>query len=110
EVRSQKVLASVLRNHGHEVELGVYGVDTAFESSVQPPGFNASEHPSIVIMAEYDALPEIGNACGQHVIAASGVGEAVAEAAALTSGAACGIDGRIVLDGPPEEDGHTSQE
>lgn len=110
EVRSQKVLASVLRNHGHEVELGVYGVDTAFESSVQTPGFNASEHPSIVIMAEYDALPEIGHACGHNVIAASGVGAYVAAAAALTSEAARGIEGRIVLQGTPAEEGHTGKE
>src|SRR5699024_9870384 len=30
EVRSQQVLAKVLKDHGHHVELGVYGVSTAF--------------------------------------------------------------------------------
>lgn len=74
EIRSQKVLADVLEKHGHAVKLGVYGVSTAFESSVQTPGFDANVHPTIAIMAEYDALPEIGHACGHNVIAASGVG------------------------------------
>ena len=110
EVRSQQVLAKVLKDHGHHVELGVYGVSTAFESSVQTPGFDADKHPSIVIMAEYDALPEIGHACGHNIIAASGVGAYLAAAKVLSSQAAQGIEGRIVLQGTPAEEGHTGKE
>ena len=58
---------------------------TAFESSVQTPGFDAKVHPTIAIMAEYDALPEIGHACGHNVIAASGVGAYLAAARVLRS-------------------------
>lgn len=110
EVRSQQVLAKVLKDHGHHVELGVYGVSTAFESSVQTPGFDADKDPSIVIMAEYDALPEIGHACGHNIIAASGVGAYLAAAKVLSSQAAEGIEGRIVLQGTPAEEGHTGKE
>ncbi|WP_313550128.1 M20 family metallopeptidase [Corynebacterium sp.] len=110
EVRSQKVLAGLLEKHGHAVELGVYGVATAFESSVQTPGFDAGVHPTIAIMAEYDALPEIGHACGHNVIAASGVGAYLAAARVLGSSAAQGIEGRIILQGTPAEEGHTGKE
>ena len=110
EVRSQKVLADMLEKHSHAVKLGVYGVSTAFESSVQTPGFDANVHPTIAIMAEYDALPEIGHACGHNVIAASGVGAYLAAARVLRSYAAQGIEGRIVLQGTPAEEGHTGKE
>ena len=36
-------------------------------------------------MAEYDALPEIGHACGHNIIAASGVGAYLAAAKVLSS-------------------------
>ena len=110
EVRSQRVLTEVLEKYGHDVELGPYGVSTCFESSVQTPGFDPAVHPSIVIMAEYDALPEIGHACGHNVIAASGVGAYLAAAKALTSPASQGIEGRVVLQGTPAEEGHTGKE
>ena len=110
EVRSQKVLAGIIDKHGHAVDLGPYGVGTAFEAAVQSPGFDAAVHPSIVIMAEYDALPDIGHACGHNVIAAAGVGAFLAAAKVLASPAAKGLEGRIVLQGTPAEEGHTGKE
>lgn len=110
EVRSQQVLARVLEEHGHRVELGPYGVSTSFETSVQSAGFDAEVHPTVVIMAEYDALPGIGHGCGHNVIAASGLGAFLAAADALRSPAAEGIEGRIVLQGTPAEEGHTGKE
>lgn len=68
-----------------------------------PTGFRAaagSEGPTIGVLLEYDALPEIGHACGHNVIAASGLGAGLA-AAALAERAG----GRVVLYGTPAEEG-----
>ncbi len=61
-------ITSLLRRHGHEVEPGLGGVETAFRARIGPPG------PSVALLAEYDALPEIGHACGHNLIAMSNVG------------------------------------
>ena len=56
---------------------------------------------TIAICAEYDALPEIGHACGHNLIATTGVGSAVALTKALDPG-----DARIVILGTPAEEGN----
>ena len=61
-------IAALLKRHGHDVELKLGGLDTAFRSRVGPEG------PAIALLAEYDALPEIGHACGHNLIAMSNVG------------------------------------
>ena len=61
-------IASLLRRHGHAVELSYGGLETAFRARVGPHG------PSVALLAEYDALPEIGHACGHNLIAMSNVG------------------------------------
>ena len=48
------------------------GLPTAFRAEV--PG--AGDGPTIAAMAEYDALPGIGHACGHNVIATAGAGPA----------------------------------
>jgi amidohydrolase len=53
-------------------------------------------------MAEYDALPGIGHACGHNVIAAAGVGAGAAIAAALGT---LPWPGRVVVIGTPAEEG-----
>jgi amidohydrolase len=60
--------AEALEAAGFEVERGVAGLPTAFRA-------RAGEGPLRVgICCEYDALPEVGHACGHNVIAASAVG------------------------------------
>ncbi len=61
-------IAALLRRHGHEVEVPFGGVETAFRARVGPKG------PSVALLAEYDALPDIGHACGHNLIAMSNVG------------------------------------
>jgi metal-dependent amidase/aminoacylase/carboxypeptidase family protein len=53
-------------------------------------------------MAEYDALPNIGHACGHNVIATSGTGAGAALAAALGS---LPFAGKIAVIGTPAEEG-----
>jgi amidohydrolase len=61
-------IATLLKRHGHDVELKLAGLETAFRARVGPKG------PSVALLAEYDALPEIGHACGHNLIAMSNVG------------------------------------
>lgn len=61
-------IAALLGRHGHEVELKLGGLETAFRARVGPRG------PAVALLAEYDALPEIGHACGHNLIAMSNVG------------------------------------
>src|SRR5437667_403681 len=58
--------------------------------------------PPIAILAEYDALPNIGHACGHNVIATSGAGAGAALAVALGT---LPFEGRIQVIGTPAEEG-----
>ena len=62
-------LTRALQNHDVRVKSNVYGLETAFEAEVKGDG-----GPSIDILAEYDALPSIGHACGHNIIATSALG------------------------------------
>ena len=90
-------LAEFLDKQGAQVERAV-GLPTAFRATIpgQGPG------PTIAILAEYDALPNIGHACGHNVIAASGAGAGAALAAALKT---LPFNGRIQVIGTPAEEG-----
>ncbi len=88
-------IATLLRRHGHEVETGLGGLETAFRARVGPAG------PSVALLAEYDALPEIGHACGHNLIAMSNVG-AFLLAAQRTKSLQVGIE---LVGTPAEESG-----
>ncbi len=87
-------LTAMLSEHGFEVEKGVAGLDTAFRATFT----GTKEYPKIALLAEYDALPEIGHACGHNIIAASSVGAAIA----LSK---LSLPGTIVVLGTPAEEG-----
>ncbi len=79
---------------GFAVTPAAYGLPTAVEA-VRGDG-----PLTVIVCAEYDALPGIGHACGHNVIAASSVG------AALALGALADELGlRVVLLGTPAEEG-----
>src|SRR5262245_53564781 len=65
---AHELLCSILEADGLRVERGAYGLPTAFRAEAGTDG------PTIAICCEYDALPEIGHACGHNVIAAAGLG------------------------------------
>ncbi|NLA37387.1 MAG: M20 family metallopeptidase, partial [Actinobacteria bacterium] len=58
------------------------------------------EGPVIAIVCEYDALPEVGHACGHNIIAAAGIGAALGAASVADA-----LDGRLVVYGTPAEEG-----
>ncbi|MTD92670.1 M20 family metallopeptidase [Corynebacterium hiratae] len=108
EHRSMAVLAGIVEEHGFSTRRGVYGVETAFEASWQSADFDPERHPTVAILAEYDALPQIGHACGHNVIAAAGVTGFLAVTAVLD--AAPPVSGRILFQGTPAEEGHSGKE
>ncbi|MGF0309418.1 M20 family metallopeptidase [Rhodococcus sp. IEGM1428] len=95
EHRSVAKILDTLRAHDFEVETAVADMDTAFTASF------GSGDLVIGICAEYDALPEIGHACGHNIIAASAVGAALALAPVAD---ALGVTVRV-LGTPAEETG-----
>ncbi|HCU08252.1 MAG TPA: amidohydrolase [Clostridiales bacterium] len=69
EAASSKRIAELLEAEGYQVTYPVGGLDTAFKAVFG----NNTHRRKIGIMTEYDALPEIGHACGHNVSAAISV-------------------------------------
>jgi len=72
EFAASQAVAETLAAGGFEVTTGAYDLPTAVRARI------GSGPLSIVICAEYDALPGIGHACGHNLIAASAVGAGLA--------------------------------
>ena len=87
-------LVAALRGAGVDVTLGAYGLPTAFAAE-----FGAAAGPCVAVLAEYDALPEIGHACGHNLIATAGVGAGLALAALGPR-----LPGRVRVLGTPAEE------
>jgi len=96
EVHAAKRLAAELEGAGFNVERGVAGMPTAIRA-VHPA---ASDGPTVAILGEYDALPEIGHACGHNLIAAGTLGAALAVATIKSE-----LPGTLVFLGTPAEEG-----
>jgi amidohydrolase len=94
EHKAAALLVSTLRNAGLPVEAGAFGLETAFQSE-----FGADAGPCVALLAEYDALPEIGHACGHNLIATASVGAALALAQIADQ-----LPGRVRLLGTPAEE------
>ena len=94
EHAAHDLLCSVLEDEGLEVERSAFDLDTAFIARSGATG------PHIAVICEYDALPEIGHACGHNVIAAAGLGAGLAAAALAEE-----LGGRISIIGTPAEEG-----
>ena len=72
EHRSCAKAQALVAEYGFEITAAPGGLDTAFRADY-------GSGPLVIgICAEYDALPEIGHACGHNIIAASAVGTALA--------------------------------
>ena len=69
-------IATFLEGQGHRVERGIGGLETAFRTRVGP-----KDAPAIALLAEYDALPDVGHGCGHNLIAISNVGAYLVAAA-----------------------------
>ncbi|MFI8634222.1 amidohydrolase [Microbacterium sp. NPDC077663] len=93
EHEAARLVAATLESAGFEVRVGAYGLPTCVEATI-------GAGPTVTVCAEYDALPEIGHACGHNINAASAVGAALALSRVADS---LGI--RVQLLGTPAEEG-----
>ncbi|MDI3473338.1 MAG: hypothetical protein PWQ20_1579 [Thermotogaceae bacterium] len=92
EKKSSKLLADFLEKEGFNVKRGIANLDTAFLAE-----FGVGK-PKVALLAEYDALPGIGHACGHNMIGVMSAGAAVTLKKA-------GIDaGTIAVIGSPAEE------
>ncbi|WP_053644246.1 MULTISPECIES: amidohydrolase [unclassified Streptomyces] len=92
---ASRLLAGELEREGFRVERGVAGLPTAF---VGRSGA-ADGGPRVALLMEYDALPLLWHACGHNLIAAAGLGAALAARAALG-----GAGGTLLAVGAPAEE------
>ncbi len=92
EVKASSRVAEVMEQYGFEVVRGVAGLPTALRAE-----WKGGDVAAIGFLAEYDALPGLGHACGHNLIAAMSV------AAALTCKAA-GLPATVTLFGTPAEE------
>lgn len=97
EHRSSAAVARVLAAHGFTIEQPYLGLETAFRAVRQGPG---SEPFTVGFLAEYDALPGLGHACGHNLISAMSVGGALGLAAAADD---AGLTIEVI--GTPAEEG-----
>jgi amidohydrolase len=89
-------LATFLEGAGFQVERGYGGLETAYRAEAA----GSRDGPTVAILSEYDALPDIGHACGHNLIAIMGVAAAIGVRAALD-----GLPGRLAAIGTPAEEG-----
>ncbi|WP_106179409.1 M20 family metallopeptidase [Prauserella shujinwangii] len=99
EHRSVRAVAASLEAGGHAATVGVGGLDTALLATA------GSGAPHVAVLAEYDALPGIGHACGHNIICAAAVGGFLGAAAVVGE-----TGGRVSLVGTPAEEGGGGKE
>lgn len=109
EVRSSEYLAAFLERHGFTVERGTAGIETAFTAqwSNEPSNRQGKAprdmlgKPIIGFLAEYDALAELGHACGHNLL---GTGAAAAACALKADMEQNGVAGTLRVYGCPAEE------
>jgi amidohydrolase len=95
EFQASALLAAELEKQQFHVKRGVLGLPTAFIAEYD----SGVEGPTIALLAEYDALPELGHACGHHLICTMSLGAAVGLKAVLDE-----LGGKVRVYGTPAEE------
>ena len=95
EYKACEQLVNFLKEHDFTVTCPVLGIETAFEAVFD----SGKPGPSIAFLCEYDALPEIGHACGHNMIGAMSTGAGV-----MLSKIIGDIGGKIYVYGTPAEE------
>ena len=96
ERASVDALTDACRAFGWQIESGICDLPTAWQAAL--PGSNGG--PTIAFLSEYDALPEIGHACGHNLMAIAPIAAAAGLEAVLDK-----VHGRGVVLGTPAEEG-----
>lgn len=94
EYKAQQWFVETLGDAGFTIDKGVGGVETAFRAT-----WGSAEGPAIGLLAEYDAFPNLGHACGHNL-----VGTCVLGAALALRDACPNLPGRVEVYGCPAEE------
>ncbi|OXM17059.1 M20 family metallopeptidase [Paenibacillus herberti] len=95
EFLASSLLAEELEQMGFTVQRGVLGMETAFLAQFD----SGKPGPTAGFLCEYDALPDIGHACGHHLIGVMG-----AAAGILLKSVIENVGGKIRVYGTPAEE------
>jgi amidohydrolase len=93
ETYAAELLTRTSSELGLSTERNMYGCETGFSGEV-------GTGPTVCVMSEYDALPDIGHGCGHNIIAAAGLGAAIGLAVVASR-----AGGRLRYLGTPAEEG-----
>ena len=96
EYQASQWLSETAEAAGFRVEKPIGGLETAFRASYSGEG----EGPIAAFLAEYDALPKLGHACGHNLIATASLGAALGLQAVMDK-----LPGSVQLIGTPGEEG-----
>lgn len=94
EYKTSEYLINYIDSHGIKVNSPVGGLETAFSATLGSSG------PLIILCVEYDALPEIGHACGHNIIATASIGAGLALKNLVND-----LNIRVKILGTPAEEG-----
>ena len=94
EFKSSARLADFLEENGFKVERGLLDMPTAFHAV-----YGSGEGPNVAFLAEFDALPGLGHACGHNLFGTASCAAAVALARHLPAGT-------VHVFGTPAEEGN----
>ncbi len=100
ERKTSLFLSRILDEHGFRIKRPLPGLPTAFKASLSV----RKERPSVAYLAEMDALPGLGHACGHNVVAAASVAAGILLAKVLREKNKSGTV--IVFGTPAEEKGY----
>ncbi|QSH40025.1 M20 family metallopeptidase [Lentisphaerota bacterium ZTH] len=95
EFKAVQLLTTFLANNGFDITEKYMGIKTAFKAEC------GSGSPEFCIMAEYDALPELGHACGHNLIATAAITAAVIARKEMIRNR---LPGKLILMGTPAEE------
>ena len=99
EVRTVGKVQELLGRHGIASQTGRAGLATGLRAELGAPASGHPGRPKVAIIAEYDALPGLGHACGHNTICSSAIGAALA----LQSVVGQTLGSAVLLGTPAEE-------
>lgn len=96
EIFASRTLTETLTQHGFEVETNIAGHATGFIASYD----SGQTGPTIGYLAEYDALPGLGHACGHNIIGTASTFAGIALKQVIDK-----VGGKVIVLGCPAEEG-----
>jgi len=91
---ASSLLADTLQKYGFEIKRGYAGIPTAFCAR---KGNSAGAH--VAFLAEYDALPVVGHACGHNMIATAALSAGIGLGSVVSE-----LEGEVWVIGTPAEE------